>query len=201
VDQELAKFRETLGRRFSATFSDCPNFIELFSRETLLAGAHWIRAGELRNDFFFISSGLVRVYYVDLEGNELNEGFYEEGMLVGPVISFVDNTPCPFFIQAMEPATLWVAHYPRFHAFALNKPDILNFEITFMQSLFVSNAKRDAKRLLCTGEQRYLWFCREYSHLLERIPQYQIASFLGMTPVSLSRLRKQLQMVNANRVP
>lgn len=201
MDQELVKFRETLKRRFNASFADWPHFIELFSRETLAAGVHWVRAGERRNDFFYIADGLVRIYYVDQAGNEVNEGFYEEGMLVGPVASFVSDTPCSFFIQAMEPTTLWVAHYPRFHTFALDKPDILNFEITFMQSLFVSNAKRDAKRLLCSGEQRYLWFCREYPHLLERIPQYHIASFLGMTPVSLSRLRKQLQMVSAKRVP
>lgn len=201
MDHELAKMRATLERRFKTTFVDWPRFRELFSRETVEEGAHWVRAGERRNDFFYIADGLVRIYYVDQAGNEINEGFYEEGMLLGPIASFVNNAPCPFYIQAMESATLWVANYPRFHTFALDKPDVLNFEITFMQSLFVSNAKRDAKRLLCSGEQRYLWFCREYPHLLARIPQYHIASFLGMTPVSLSRLRKQLQMASAKRVP
>lgn len=201
MDHEIAQIRMTLERRFKTSIADWPHFIELFSRETLAVGEHWVRAGERRDDFFYISDGLMRIYYVDQAGQEVNEGFYEHGMLVGPVASFVSQAPCPFFIQAMEPTTLWVAHYPRFHAFALDKPDILNFEITFMQNLFVSNAKRDAKRLLCTGEQRYLWFCREYPHLLERIPQYHIASFLGMTPVSLSRLRKRLQMVSAKPVP
>lgn len=201
MDHEIAKIRATLERLYNATFDDWPHFFELFSRETLDAGAHWVRAGQRRDDFFYIADGMMRVYYVDHDGNELNEGFYAEDMLLGPVASYVSNAPCPFFIQAMEPVTLWVANYPRFHTFALDKPDILNFEITLMQSLFVSNAKRDAKRLLCSGEQRYLWFCREYPHLLERIPQYHIASFLGMTPVSLSRLRKQLQKASAKRVP
>lgn len=192
ADQHLAKMRTTLEERFKATMIDWESFIRFFHLQTLAEGEHWVRAGERCEEFFYISEGLVRIYYVDQEGSEVNEGFYEEGMLLGPISSFVSGLPCPYYIQTIEPATLLVANYHQFHAYALDKPEILNFEITFMHSLFVSNAKRDAKRLICNGEQRYRWFCKEYPHLLKRIPQYHIASFLGMTPVSLSRLRKTL---------
>ncbi|SFI31939.1 cAMP-binding domain of CRP or a regulatory subunit of cAMP-dependent protein kinases [Collimonas sp. OK307] len=201
MDREIGEMRRVLERQFKATITDWPELIKLFSCEALEAGAHWIRAGQRRDVFFYIAQGLLRIYYIDQNGKELNEGFYDERMMLGPVASFVSDAPCPFYIQALEPTTLWVASYPRFHTFAMDKPDILNFEITFMQNLFYSNAKRDAKRLLSSGEQRYRWFCREYGHLLERLPQYQIASFLGMTPVSLSRLRKQVQISSASRIP
>ncbi len=191
MEQHLEKMRRSLEQRFKAEISDWHAFNELFSLTTLKAGEHWVRAGDCCEAFFFISSGLVRIYYVDHAGNEVNEGFYDEGNLLGPISSFVSDAPCPYYIQALEDATLVEANYHAFHRYAQDKPEILNFEITFMHSLFVSNAKRDAKRLLNNGEQRYRWFYREYAHLLDRVPQYHIASFLGMTPVSLSRLRKK----------
>lgn len=190
MNQHFEKMRTTLEERFHAELSDWNGFAEFFHLQQLKDNEHWIKAGQSCEEFFYIAEGLVRIYYVDQEGNEVNEGFYEEGMLLGPISSFVSGAPCPYYIQTVEPATLLVANYPKFHDYALDKPEILNFEITFMHSLFVSNAKRDAKRLICNGEQRYRWFCKEYNHLLERIPQYHIASFLGMTPVSLSRLKK-----------
>lgn len=192
MDKHLSKLRLMMEQRFDTRLFEWNQFIDFFHIQMVAEGRHWIRAGEHCEEFFFISEGLVRLYYVDQEGNEVNEGFYEEGMLLGPISSFVNGTPCPYYIQAIEACTLVVANYQLFHDYAYDKPEILRFEITFMQNLFVSNAKRDAKRLLNNGEQRYRWFCREYPHLLDRIPQYHIASFLGMTPVSLSRLRKNL---------
>lgn len=197
LDQHLAKMRASLTARFAADLNDWDRFVGFFHLQTLAENQHWVRAGELCEEFFYISEGLVRIYYVDQDGNEVNEGFYEEGKMLGPISSFVHGSPCLYYIQAIEACTLVVANYPQFHAYAEDKPDILRFEITFLQSLFLSNAKRDAKRLTSRGEQRYRWFCREYAHLLERIPQYHIASFLGMTPVSLSRLRKNLSQTKS----
>ena len=182
----------TLEKRFHVNPLEWEKLLDFFHLQALKEGDHWVRAGDKCEEFFYISEGIVRIYYIDLEGHEVNEGFYDEGKLLGPISSFTNGTPCQYYIQTLEPATLVVANYPQFHAYAYDRPELLRFEITFMQSLFISNAKRDAKRLLSNGEQRYRWFCREYPHFLERIPQYHIASFLGMTPVSLSRLRKNL---------
>ena len=190
MKQHLDKLRATLEQRFNASFSDWDRVNGFFHLLELADGDHWVRAGDLCEEFFYISEGLVRIYYIDQDGHEVNEGFYEEGKLLGPISSFVNGTPCLYYIQAIEPCTLVVANYPKFQEYAYDKPEVLRFVITFMQSLFLSNAKRDAKRLTSSGEQRYRWFCREYAYLQDRIPQYHIASFLGMTPVSLSRLRK-----------
>lgn len=191
MNQHISKMQSTLEKKFKAQLSEWERFLDFFHVQQLSEGEHWIRAGEPCEDFFYISEGILRLYYVDQDGNEVNEGFYDEGEMLGPISSFVSGTPCPYYIQAIEPASLVVANYHQFHAYGLDDPELLRFEITFMHHLFVRNAKRDAKRLLNNGEQRYKWFCKEYPHFLERIPQYHIASFLGMTPVSLSRLRKK----------
>lgn len=191
MNQHIAKMRTMLEERFNTNLAEWDRFLDFFHLQELNEGDHWVRAGEPCEEFFFISEGILRLYYVDHDGNEVNEGFYDEGEMLGPISSFVKGTPCPYYIQALEPANLVVANYNQFHAYGHDDPELLRFEITFMHELFVRNAKRDAKRLLNNGEQRYKWFCKEYPHFLERIPQYHIASFLGMTPVSLSRLRKK----------
>lgn len=189
MDPHFTKMLSSFELKFNAQLSDC---IDIFSLQHIQEGEHWIKAGDICEDFFYISEGILRLYYIDHEGNEINEGFYDEGELLGPISTFVNGSPCPYYIQALEPAYLVVANYHQFHAYGFDRPEILRFEITFMHNLFVRNAKRDGKRLLGNGEQRYRWFCHEYPQFLERVPLYHIASFLGMTPVSLSRLRKQI---------
>ena len=196
MDQHIAKMRNTLEKKFSTKLNDWDKFLGFFKLQKLEEGEHWVRAGEPCEEFFYISDGILRLYYVDQEGNEINEGFYEEGQLLGPISSFANGTPCPYFIQALEPAHLVVANYHQFHTYGEEDPALLRFEITFMHDLFVKTAKRDGKRLISSGEQRYKWFCREYPQFLDRVPQYHIASFLGMTPVSLSRLRKQIHSLH-----
>ena len=192
-DETLAfgTMKKSLEEQFQAELSDWNCFIELFSIKKLDVNEDWVKAGEHCSQFGFIVSGLMRIYYIDHAGNEVNEGFYDKGRLIGPVSSMVSNEPCQYYIQALEPLELMVADYRKFHEVGYDKPDWLRFEIKFMQQIYLRSARRDAQLLLGNAEQRYRWFCKEYPDLIKRIPQYQIASYLGVTPVTLSRLRKK----------
>ncbi len=183
--------KQSLETQFQVSVSGWEGFFELFSLKKLDANEDWVKAGENCQQFCFIVSGLMRIYYIDHAGNEVNEGFYEAGQLVGPISSMVSNDPCQYYIQALESSDLLVADYHKFHEVGFDQPEWLRFEIKFMQQIFLRSARRDAKLLLGSAEQRYRWFCNEHPDLLKRIPQYQIASYLGMTPVTLSRLRKK----------
>ncbi len=193
VNKHLSYMINKIKEDYDTDFNHWPLLTHLLATKHKKEGEYCVRAGDVCNEFFFISKGLVRVYYTDEHGNDINEGFYDEGSLLGPISCYISGQACQYNIQALEACEFVVADYHMFHQYASDKPELLNFEIRFMHSLFVHNAKRDAKRLLKSGEQRYQWFCKEYPHLLERIPQYHIASFLGMTAVSLSRLRKNLR--------
>ncbi len=188
---QFTVMKQSLEAQFQISVSDWDGFTELFSLKRLNANEDWVKAGEHCQQFGFIVSGLIRVYYIDHAGNEANEGFYEAGQLIGPISSMVSNDPCQFYIQALEPSELFIADYRQFHELAYDKPEWLRFEIKFMQQIFLKSARRDAKLLMGSAEQRYRWFCKEHPDLLKRIPQYQIASYLGVTPVTLSRLRKK----------
>lgn len=151
---------------------------------------HWIQAGDFCNELCFILDGLLRVYYIDSTGNEVNQHFYQANEVIAPISAIISDEPCQYYIQALEPTQIMLADYHRLSAIGESNPEWLRIEINFLQKVFVKNARHEARLLLGNAEQRYKWFCKEYPELLERLPQYHIASFLGITAVSLSRLRK-----------
>jgi len=171
-------------------------FAELFSSLDLQPQQHWIKAGDHCQHLCYILEGLVRVYYIDQAGNEVNQHFYQAHEMIAPLDALIGQAPCQYYVQALEPTRLMQANYHQLSASGENNTQWLRIEIKVLQTLFIKNARREARLLLGNGEQRYRWFCKEYPQLLERITQYHIASFLGITPVSLSRLRKKNKQHN-----
>lgn len=183
--------KDAIEQHLTITLKDWQGFLPYFSALELDSQQHWIQAGDICNDLCFIIKGLVRIYYIDQSGNEVNQHFYQANEVIAPVDALVSEEACQYFIQALEPTKLMVANYSELSKAGEEKPELLRLEIKMLQTIFMKSARREAHLLLGNGEQRYRWFCKEYPELLERIPQYHIASFLGITPVSLSRLRKK----------
>lgn len=176
-------------KKLTVSLSDWKIFTRHFSARELEAQQHWIQAGDICTELCFILEGLIRIYYIDQTGNEVNQHFYQANEVIAPVDALVSKHPCQYFIQALEPTRLMVANYSELSKAGEEKPELLRLEIKMLQTIFIKSARREAHLLLGNAEQRYRWFCKEYPELLERIPQYHIASFLGITAVSLSRLR------------
>lgn len=167
--------------------------VSKFQHREMSAQEHWIQAGDLCNELCFILDGLLRVYYIDDAGNEVNQHFYQANEVIAPISAIISDEPCQYYIQALEPSKLMLADYNKLYDYGNENPEWLRLEIKMLQRVFVKNARHEARLLLGNAEQRYKWFCKEYPELLERLPQYHIASFLGITPVSLSRLRKKAE--------
>ncbi len=185
------KIQTTLEQEFSIALTDWQSFTRHFSARELQIQQHWIQAGDICTELCFILEGLIRIYYIDQAGNEVNQHFYQANEVIAPVDALVSKEPCQYFIQALEPTRLMVANYSELSKAGEDNPELLRLEIKMLQTIFIKSARREARLLLGNAEQRYRWFCKEYPELLERVPQYHIASFLGITPVSLSRLRKK----------
>ncbi|MCG8668011.1 MAG: Crp/Fnr family transcriptional regulator [Pseudomonadales bacterium] len=164
-----------------------------FKLRELEAQQHLIQAGDYANDMCVILKGLLRVYYVDQSGNEVNQHFYQANEVFAPISAIISNEPCQYYIQALEDSELMLADYHQLHEVVKDNADWLRLEIKMLQGVFVKNARHEAQLLMGNAEQRYKWFRKEYPDLLERLPQYHVASFLGITPVSLSRLRAKLE--------
>ncbi|WP_086929600.1 Crp/Fnr family transcriptional regulator [Agarilytica rhodophyticola] len=165
-----------------------------FHYKKIAPGEHWIKAGDNCRSLCFILEGLLRVYYIDQSGQEFNQHFYQENEALAPVSAIVADEPSQIYVQALEPTHLLEADYQSLCKISTRSPDWLRLEIKLMQEVFIKNARKEAKLLLGNAEQRYRWFHREYPQLCAKLTQYHIASFLGITPVSLSRLRKKIEL-------
>jgi len=196
TDYMMTEAHERLKKEFEnqlKTSLNCwDSLASKFYFREMSAQEHWIKAGDFCMELCFILKGLFRVYYIDLAGNEVNQHFYQANEVFAPVSAIISDEPCQYYVEILEPTQLMLADYNDLYDIGADNSEWLRLEIKLLQTVFVKNARREAQLLLGNAEQRYRWFCKQYPELVKKLPQYHIASFLGITPVSLSRLRKNI---------
>ncbi|NKI15884.1 Crp/Fnr family transcriptional regulator [Spongiibacter sp. KMU-166] len=157
-----------------------------------VAAKHCLQvAGEKSTHHYFIADGLVRFYYITPEGKELNKGFYKNNHIVGSLSAAILDEPCRFAIETLEPSVLVEIDLGLMRTLAPKMPVLQRLHLHSCEMMLIRNERREAELLTMTARQRFLQFVRNFPDLLERIPQYHIASYLGITPVALSRYKKQ----------
>jgi CRP-like cAMP-binding protein len=145
--------------------------------------------GDRPDVLYFIQSGLVRFFYLTDDGKEFNKNFVAAGSVVTSLSTFLSGVPSPFFTQALED-TVTIA-LPMEFVRRQVEADIY-WERLLSRSvamLALKKEQREASFLLQDAGARYEAFLDDFSDLAPRLPQYHVASYLGVTPVALSRIR------------
>lgn len=139
--------------------------------------------------FNFLYSGLVRYYYLNEQGQERNKAFYREMWLLGNLSAVIMEECSRFAIETLEPSV--VVQYPisALKSIMLESPAWTRLFNRSCQLMLVRNERREAELLSDSSKDRYLQFLKNFHDLEGRIPQYHIASYLGITPVALSRYK------------
>lgn len=161
-----------------------------FKVTTLAKGKYFLEAGNVNTHIGFINKGLVR-YYVIKNNDEATFEFAEEGEFIADYQSFNNKTKSVQNIQAIEDCELLVIDHPSVqhifnntqHGNLLGRVIIehrFDVMVTQLLSIYMQNQ-----------EERYRHFIANYANLAQRIPQYLIASYVGIQPQSLSRMRKR----------
>lgn len=173
----------------------------MFSCKSYPAGEHVIAAGEVVTELHFLTSGLARYYYLDEKGREFNKSFSTTGQVLSSVLSLVTGEPTRFSVQVLEASQCLSLRYKDFLDLAESYRDWERLRLRLLEQLVLKQERRAADLLISSATERYLRFLAEFDHVAGRIPNYHIASFLGITEVALSRIRKRLGLtrVNANR--
>lgn len=155
-----------------------------------------LRPGEICENSFFVSKGLLRMYATDTQGKEHIIQFAPENWIVGDRSSTYFNQPSEYYIDCVENSE--IVYISR--DFVNNLSDMDTTSRSYFDSLLhnhIRHLQRRISLLLCaTAEQRYMGFIALYPNLILRVPQWMIASYLGITPESLSRVRKDLATKN-----
>lgn len=148
---------------------------------------HFLDAGALACELAFIERGLVREYYVSQGGEEHVRSFCSEGMFTGSLYDLLSGAPSVVNIQALEPTTLWVASWAGFQARCDREPAWHIAGRRHAEALYVKKAEREHQMLALTARQRWELVP---AALVKRIPGRHLASYLGITPEHLSRIRR-----------
>jgi CRP-like cAMP-binding protein len=169
-------------------------FARTLLRPTRLAkGEHLTRQGEVATEFGWIHRGLVRKYYVDAGGRERVRGFAAEGQIAGAYASLLTRAPATLSVQAAEPTELLVMDAAQLDALYARHVCWQQVGRRIAEQLFVERERREHQLLTLSATERYEAFLREHPQLAKRVPRHQVAAYLGITPVSLSRLAARLR--------
>ena len=153
-------------------------------------GAFFVKTGQQNYRIGKVISGVLRGFTITESGDEVITHFYMEDDLVSG--NYVPVATSTMHIQALEDCLISVANYQDVFAQFNKDTDLTNTIKSNFERLNKQNNSR--VEALITGDAitKYKWFLQEYPKLLNRIPHYYIANFLGMTPTQLSRIRKTL---------
>lgn len=172
----------------SLTEKEFEALAKVFSTRQIIANHYLERPGADKSSLFFIVTGLVRYFYLANDGKEWNKAFVSSGMMSTSFSKDFLGRSSPYGIQALEDTTILIANYCEFESLFEKHHMIERLGRKILEDILIFKMNRERSFLQDKAETRYDDFAKEHPSLLERIPQYHIASYLGVTEASLSRI-------------
>lgn len=184
---------ESALRTFLATFASIPDkeWATLRPHLTycdLQAEEYFVRVGDRGHAIGFVLKGVLRKFYQTEDGKEYIKDFSPEQRLVTPYSALLQDQPSRLAIQALEDTRLLIIPYKQFTALYGRHECWQELGRRIAEGLFIEREQREWELLLFSAKERYELFVKRYPNLLKRVSQYNIASYLGVSAVSLSRL-------------
>lgn len=160
--------------------------IRQYPKGTLL-----LKEGEVSMEAYFVLEGCVRQYYI-VDGDEKTNNFFTEEQWVVSINSISQQVPSNHFLECCLDSTLVVGNRDKEEALYRRFPKLETISRKVMEKVFAAQQEIMASYTTDTPEQRYLKLLKARPDLFQKIPQYQIASYVGVKPESLSRIRKRI---------
>ena len=188
----MTSFIEYLNKYVRLTEEEEQLITDHLKKRTFLKGQYILQAGDICRYQTYIVSGSVRTFCMDEKGNEHVVSFGIENWWVGDIDSFSDQTPAEFNIQCLNQTDVIQIDYDSLHELYQKVPKMERFFRLIIQRAYASLQKRIVRSYSLSAKDRYLHFCEEYPEMIQRVPQYMIASYLGITKEFLSSIRGQI---------
>ncbi len=147
-----------------------------------------LRAGETAKRIFFVQTGLLREYYVDHQGKEATRRFCGVGEFSGSLADLLASGPSAVFIEAMEAGELLELDFQSVDALSMQHPSLMLLMRRLAEGLYRHKMRREFEMLTLPAVERYQRFAAAQPALEARLPRHLVASYLGITPVHLSRI-------------
>ncbi|RYY31714.1 MAG: Crp/Fnr family transcriptional regulator [Chitinophagaceae bacterium] len=158
---------------------------------TFHKGERIVKAGQVCNYVSYINSGLTRLYYT-IDGKDVSIGFVGEGEYNAEYESFLTRQPAAQNIDALTEVEVIDLGFDDMQRLYRDYPVFQEFGRKIAESLFIMLNQRNTALLALTPEERYRNMIANDTRLTQQVPQYMLASFIGVTPEHLSRIRKKI---------
>lgn len=184
---ELEQYIQTY---FDARTEDLASIASAFTYKTVSKGDYLLKEQRPCTQLSFIKAGLVRIY-ANKNDKEVTQWISTPGYFVTDLASFIFNTPARWNMQALTDCELYTIDKNNYDALGNNIPEWHKLEKLFLAKCFIILEERVNSHLFMTAEERYNQLLAISSELFNQVPLQYLASMLGMTPETLSRLRKK----------
>lgn len=168
------------------------NLQSCFSLKYLRKNESFTQVGEYSKKVAFLKEGIIRAYFIGLDGKEFSKQFYIAPNMIGAYASLITSQPTKINHQALTDCTLLVAPYSRILELYDMHHSLERLGRKLAEFYYVEKEQKLIEQAVFNAEKRYQFFQERFPTLENKIPQYYIASYLGISATQLSRIRKKL---------
>lgn len=184
-------FKNYISEKSKVTAEELEKILKVCQVKKLRKRQYLLQEGDVWKYNAFVTKGCLRTYTVDDKGNEHIINFAVENWWTGDRESLTSGEPSIFNIEALEDAEVVLISKQNFDALCAEIPAFNDMVNAILQKSFIVAQNRIHTFISLSAEEKYLKFLEKFPHLPMRVPQGMIASYLGITPETLSRIRNQ----------
>ncbi|WP_276483508.1 Crp/Fnr family transcriptional regulator [Paraflavitalea pollutisoli] len=188
------KFLEQFNKKVPLTAAESTQLQEHLTVKKVRKKQYLLQEGEVCKNLAFVEKGLLRAYSIDDTGREHIIQFALEGWVISDLYSFLTGEPATYNIEAIEDTEVVLISQSAHATLLLQIPKYETFTRLNITGAYLAMQKRLTSTISATLEDRYEAFIALYPHIAERVPQHMIAAYLGLTPETLSRVRKRISL-------
>ncbi len=183
---------ENINKHIDLTEDETAELLSKLVYRKYLKGQYIVQQGDVCKHECFILSGCTKTFYMDANGQEHIVLFAIEDWWTSDMGSFISQTPADYNVQCIENTELIQFSYEVIEELYLKVPKLERFFRKIIEKALVASQKRIVRNFSLTAKERYLIFKELYPKIEQRIPQYMIASYLGITKEFLSKIKSEL---------
>lgn len=175
-------------------FSDVQDIFNDTAKKDFNSSEYLIQQDSLKDEIFLVTKGLVRVFILDAKGDDITINLFSEYQIVANMDKILFDKPSRFYYQAVEPTTTLSMSHSKLEKLMSQNSKLEQHRKFVFQSILKDARARVESFILDSPEERYSKFIASNPDINERVPDRYIAHTLGVTPVSLSRIRKRISL-------
>ena len=163
-----------------------------FTEKALLKNELILQENKVCNEYYFLVRGFIRAYTFDTRGNDITTGFYSGNQVASELYSFFKRVPSKETFQALSDCSTWYITFENLQVAFHSMPEFREFGRSMLVGAYGDLKQRMLSMLHHTAEERYLHLVKSSPGIFQHAPLKNIATYLGVTSTSLSRIRKEL---------